>query len=364
MKFIIYAILILAAAAIWQLVRVVELAAKLKGVDPNRVTERDNRMNARFFFIFMIALWVTSLWQLWAFSDDLLPESASAHGVDIDWLMNFNMIIIWTVFLLTNTALFVMAWKYYGRDGQRATYYPHNNKLEMLWTGVPAIVLFIIIFFGIRLWNSTLAPAPSEVNLVEVYGKQFSWTVRYAGDDNNLGKANYKMIYDVNILGVDSSDANAKDDIIVGDTLFIPVGEEVNFRFRSQDVIHSAYFPHFRAQMNVVPGMETFFHFKPTITTDSMRIITNNPEFDYVLLCNKICGASHYNMQIKIVVGTPEQYTAFLDRHARFLLPSKAAEREAAKAATAETENKMAPSNDSLKNDSLKNDTLGAKKGK
>jgi cytochrome c oxidase subunit II len=134
MKFIIYAILILAAAAVWQLIRVVELAAKLKGVDPNKVTERDNRMNARFFFIFMIALWITSLWQLWAWSDDLLPEAASEHGANVDWLMNFNMAIIWVVFLLTNTALFIMAWKYYGRNGQRATYYPHNNKLEMLFS--------------------------------------------------------------------------------------------------------------------------------------------------------------------------------------------------------------------------------------
>lgn len=328
MKFIIYAILILAAAAVWQLIRVVELAAKLKGVDPNKVTERDNRMNARFFFIFMIALWVTSLWQLYAFSDDLLPEAASEHGAEIDWLMNFNMLIVWIVFLLTNTALFGMAWKYYGRAGQRATYYPHNNRLEMLWTGVPAVVLFIIIFLGIRLWNSTLAPADKSVRMVEVYGRQFDWFARYSGDDNQLGKANYKLIYDVNVLGVDSSDHAAADDVFIGkgDTLFLPVNEEVNFRFRSQDVIHSAYFPHFRAQMNVVPGMETFFHFKPTKTTEDMRKITGNPAFDYVLLCNKICGASHYNMQMMIYVGTKEEYTAFMARHKKFLEAPKAEE--------------------------------------
>jgi cytochrome c oxidase subunit 2 len=321
MKFIIYAILILAAAAVWQLIRVVELAAKLKGADPNKVTERDNRMNARFFFIFMIALWVTSLWQLWAYSDDLLPPAASEHGTEIDWLMNFNMIIIWIVFLLTNTALFVMAWKYYGRDGQRATYYPHNNKLEMLWTGVPAIVLFIIIFLGIRLWNSTLAPADKSVRLVEIYARQFDWFARYSGSDNALGKSNYKLILGANELGLDSSDANAADDVILSkaDTLFLPVNEEVNFRLRSQDVIHSAYFPHFRAQMNVVPGMETFFHFKPTKTTAEMREITGNPEFDYVLLCNKICGAAHYNMQMKIYVGTKEEYDAFMSRKTVFL---------------------------------------------
>lgn len=324
MKFLIYVILILAAAALWQLVRVVELSAKLKGIDPNKVTERDNRMNGRFMFIFMISLWVTSIWQLVAYQDILLPESASEHGISIDWLMNFNMLIIWIVFLLTNSALFFMAWKYYGRDGARATYYTHNNKLEMLWTGVPAVVLFVIVFLGIRLWDSTTAPADKNVRVIELYAKQFSWTARYAGEDNKLGAANYKLILDANVLGLDSSDVAVADDIIITDTVFLPVNEEVNFRMRSQDVIHSAYMPHFRAQINCVPGMETFFHFKPIKTTEEMRVITGNPEFDYLLLCNKICGASHYNMQLKIVVGTKEQYSAFIKRHTPFL-PGKMA---------------------------------------
>jgi cytochrome c oxidase subunit 2 len=326
MKFVIYFILILAAAAIWQLVRVVELSAKLKGVDPNKVTDKDNKLNSRLMFLFMIFLWTFSLWCLFNYKDRLLPVSASEHGVDIDWLMNFNMIVIWIVFLMTNTFLFIMAWKYYGRSDRRADYFAHNNKLEMLWTGVPAVVLFVIIFMGIRLWNKTLHPAESNVRVVEVYAKQFSFTARYSGDDNKLGKANYRLIMDANVLGLDSSDVAGHDDVIISDTLFIPVNEEVNFRFRSQDVIHSAYFPHFRAQMNMVPGMETFFHFKPVVTTEEMRKITGNPEFDYVLLCNKICGAAHYNMQIKIVVGTKEQYEAFMNRHTEFLPAEKTAQ--------------------------------------
>jgi cytochrome c oxidase subunit II len=179
----------------------------------------------------------------------------------------------------------------------------------------------VIIFLGIRLWNSTLAPADSSVRLVEIYARQFDWFARYSGGDNQLGKSNYKLIMGVNELGLDSSDAASADDVILpkSDTIFLPVNEEVNFRMRSQDVIHSAYFPHFRAQMNVVPGMETFFHFKPTITTDSMRLITGNPQFDYVLLCNKICGASHYNMKMMIYVGTKKQYEDFMKRKAKFL---------------------------------------------
>lgn len=336
MQLLIYIILILAAAAIWQLVRVVELSAKLKGVDPNKVTERDNRMNGRLMLFVYFALMAFCIWQYEEYKDMMLPISGSAHGEDIDWLMNFNLILITVVFVITNFLLFFMGFKYYGRKGQKAIFYPHNNKLEMLWTGVPAVVLFIIIFLGIKLWNGVMEPAPKEARLVEIYAQQFNWKVRYSGADNELGKASYRLIRDDNELGIDSTDATAFDDVIVNDTLFLPVNEEVNFSIRSRDVLHSAYFPQFRAQMNCVPGMKTYFHFKPVRTTAQMRQEESvkklmaevnatrakegkEPvEFDYLLLCNKICGASHFNMQLKIVVGTKAEYEAFMKRRQPF----------------------------------------------
>ena len=146
-----------------------------------------------------------------------------------------------------------------------------------------------------------------------------------------------------NILGVDESDPNAQDDVIVTE-LHLPVGKPILFKMRSQDVLHSAYMPHFRAQMNCVPGMVTQFAFTPTVTTAEMR---QNPdiqnkvkninelrverqaeieeagqdllyEFDYLLLCNKICGKSHYNMQMKIVVETQEEFDAWIKEQKTF----------------------------------------------
>jgi cytochrome c oxidase subunit 2 len=207
----------------------------------------------------------------------------------------------------------------------------------MLWTGVPAVVLFIIIFLGIRLWNDTMSLAPKGTRVIEIYAQQFSWKARYSGADNKLGKSNYRFTDDAtNPLGLDSTDADGYDDIIISDTIFLVKGDEVDFEMRSRDVLHSAYFPHFRAQMNVVPGMQTYFHFKPIFTTDEMRkqesTIKNMAgvnkarkemgkepvQFDYLLLCNKICGASHFNMQILVYVGTADQYRAFIDRHKPF----------------------------------------------
>lgn len=118
---------------------------------------------------------------------------------------------------------------------------------------------------------------PSEDELkdvveMELYARQFDWTIRYAGEDGKLGKAHVRFVEGANIVGIDPSDPNEKDDKLVSGDFMIPVGRPVRFQIRSQDVIHSAYMPHFKAQMNAVPGMETFIAFlKPTITTADMR---------------------------------------------------------------------------------------------
>ena len=114
---------------------------------------------------------------------------------------------------------------------------------------------------------------------------------------------------------------------------------EVEFVFRSRDVIHSAYMPHFRAQMNTVPGVPTRFKMTPTITTDSMRMVLNDPDFDYILLCNKVCGAAHFNMQMKVVVESEEQYNAWLESQEEFLADKEEAADTDARAEVAGSEN-------------------------
>ena len=199
-----------------------------------------------------------------------------------------------------------------------------------------------------------------EVLYVEVYAKQFGWDIRYSGNDNVLGKANVRFIDGVNAVGVDMSDPNAQDDVLTKE-LRLPVGKKVVLKMRSQDVLHSAYLPHFRAQMNCVPGMVTQFAMTPTVTTTEMRgrqeivdrvnkinearnkhsqklVEKGEPGlepyvFDYILLCNKICGRSHYNMQAKIVVESPQEFKKWLSEQPR--LGKQVAEEKAAAAAPA-----------------------------
>lgn len=329
-QFLVYVAIVLTVVAVGYLVRVYELAINIKGKSPHEVTEKDNRLMGRIMLTFLITFFVFIIWQLRTFGPRTLPQAASEHGVGLDWLFNFNMGILWFVFVITHITLFYFAYKYYGRANNKATFFPHNNKLEMIWTVIPAIVLAFIIIFGLKAWNKITAVASPDSMVVELYAKQFDWTARYAGKDNVLGAANYKLITPTNELGMDSLSKEGMDDIIVKNEFHLPVGKEVEFKFRARDVIHSAFFPHFRAQMNCVPGMTTMLHFTPIITTAEMRKkadvieLMNGinevrakkgekpEEFNYILLCNKICGNSHYNMQMTIVVETQEEYDKWI----------------------------------------------------
>lgn len=336
-KLLIYVAIILLIIAVAQLVRVFELASELKGSKNNEVNYKDHRNQGRMMFAFLIAFMAFCLWQTLKYKDSLLPEAASVHGKDLDWLMWFNMSIIGIVFVIINILLFYFSYKYYSRPDLQATYYPHNNKLELIWTVVPAAALAVIIILGLKMWNTITEPAQDDAIVIELYAKQFDWTARYAGKDNKLGHSNYKLIEGSNALGMDTLDPVGADDIIVRNELHIPVGKQIEFKIHSRDVIHSAFMPHFRIQMNAVPGMTTSMHMTPSITTEEMRkhpeVITQMKmindrraakgeepyEFNYVLLCNKICGASHSNMQMNVVVETPEQYEAWLAKQKPYL---------------------------------------------
>jgi len=320
-----------------QLLRIIELSRGLKKTKEWQITDTDNNMMGKAMITFMVLFFIFFFWQVERWIDRSLPPAASEHGVLIDQLWDANMYLITFVFLVTNFFLFWFAYKYRGNSKNKAVYYPHNNKLEMLWTVVPAVALTFIIIFGLKYWNEIMddAKEPNRVT-IELYAKQFDWSARYTGKDGKLGESDFRQISGSNSVGMDTADVAGFDDIIVKNEFHIPVGREIELVMRSRDVIHSAYLPHFRAQMNCVPGMITYFKFKPTKTTAEMRkdpytlmmmaginkqraLENKEPvEFDYLLLCNKICGASHYNMQMNVVVDTEEDYQAWIAKQKAF----------------------------------------------
>lgn len=333
---VLLAILLLIIAG-HQLLRVIELSRGLKKSSEWRITDTDNNMMGKAMLWFMVLFFAFFVWQVVRWNDRGLPGSASEHGLKIDTLWDWNMYLITFVFFVTNFFLFWFAYKYRGNSKSRAEFFPHDNRLELAWTIVPAIVLAFVIIFGLKYWNEIMSEAnePNRV-VVELYAKQFDWTARYAGKDGKLGTSDFRQITGSNAVGMDTTDLAGNDDVLVRNEFHIPVGREIEFFMRSRDVIHSAYMPHFRAQMNCVPGMITSFKFKPIKTTAQMRkdayVIQlmaginkqrekegKEPvEFDYLLLCNKICGASHYNMQMNIIVDTEADYNAWLAKQKAF----------------------------------------------
>jgi cytochrome c oxidase subunit 2 len=339
---LIFLVLVLIGIAIWQLTKIFDLTQV--GVDSENsevANDKDNAVNGYLMFAFVGFIYIFTIYSVVKWGDLVLGTPASEHGADVDNLMNISFILIFFVQTVTQFLLHFFAFKYRGRKGQKALYFADNNKLEAIWTIIPVIVLAGLILYGLYTWNEIMYYEEEEdVIYVELYAKQFGWEARYAGEDNTLGKANVRYIEGINTLGVDLADPAAQDDKVVTE-LHLPKGKKVVFKMRSQDVLHSAYMPHFRAQMNCVPGMVTQFAFIPTVTTVEMRedeaikfkvdkinkirakksieLAANGEEaldpyiFDYLLLCNKICGASHYNMQMKIVVDTPEDFKKWLN---------------------------------------------------
>jgi len=340
---LILTVLVLVAIAIWQMTKIFELS-QINAVDSQVANDEDNRINGYLLFGFLIFIYGITIFSFWKYTKFLLPEAASAHGAEYDYLMLVSFVIIFIVQTITQALLHYFGYKYKGKKGNKALFYADNDRLEFIWTIIPVVVLAGLILWGLYTWTNIMDINDDDDPLiVELYAQQFNWTARYAGEDNVLGGANVRMI-DIdkaNILGIDESDLNASDDIIVKE-LHLPVGRKVNFKMRSQDVLHSAYMPHFRAQMNCVPGMTTQFSFTPITTTADMRL---NPdvvdkvrrtnairaekaaegqensdpwEFDYILLCNKICGKSHYNMQMKIIVEEEEEYNKWIAQQKTF----------------------------------------------
>ena len=302
---------LLTIAAMVQLVRVNELLSEITNKDPNAVTDDDNNKNGILFLIIGFGFLAFVIWQMITWDHLLLPPASSVHGAEIDTLMKVSMALILVVFFALSPMLFYFAYKYRGRKGNKAYFFAHNNKLEVAWTVIPTIVLTALIIYGLRTWDRAMNSDISKATVIEVYSKQFDWTARYSGSDNILGDANYKLVEGRNTLGVDINDKNAADDIVVRE-VHLPVNKPVLLKLRSRDVIHSAYLPHFRVQMNCVPGLSTQFAFTPTKTTADMKE-NEGEEFEYVLLCNKICGSAHFNMQMKFIVESEKDYNKWLD---------------------------------------------------
>ena len=192
------------------------------------------------------------------------------------------------------------------KEGRVAAYEPENNKLELWLTVVTGVGVAALLAPGLVVW-SQFVTVPDDATDVEVVAQQWYWSYRLPGKDGILGIVDNRLITDDNPLGIDPDDPNGQDDVVIeGDELHLPIGKPVKMVLRSVDVLHDYYVPQFRAKMDMVPGMVTYFWFEPT------RV----GEFE--VLCAELCGIGHAFMRGAVFIDTEEQYQIWLQDQLTF----------------------------------------------
>jgi cytochrome c oxidase subunit 2 len=315
---LLFLLLCVVIAVIGKILKVYDLTQQIQG----KKEINWNNLMAGICMVFLLFGLYGAYWEFTVQGSMTLPEAASVHGVRIDEMFTVTTVITMFVFFVTQILLFSFLFKYKFNKKRRAYYLPHNNTIEKIWTIIPAVVLTILVVFGFFTWqtitDSTDAKGEIASLNVDVTGHQFAWELRYPGKDMKLGAIDYRLVSGTNVLGIDYKDKNSFDDLRA-DTLVLPVNRSVRLNIHAQDVIHSVYMPHFRVQLNAVPGLPTFFKFTPTITTAEMRSRLDDPNFEYLLYCNKICGGGHYNMQKVVRIVTEAEYQQWIARQKPYL---------------------------------------------
>lgn len=320
-----------------QISRVRELSASIHGeASTNRkATDR----NGYGLMVFMVVFLVLTVGSALYYKDDMIGygpwAAASAHGGVIDAMINQTLFFTGIVFVLTHIALFYFAYKYRQTANKTASYISHDNRLEIIWTAIPTVVMTYLVVGGLDAWNSVMADVPADAqigfqyNEIEATGYQFAWDIRYPGEDNLIGTKNFRLISGTNPLGQDWEDSKNHDDFMPSE-IVLPVGKPVRVRITSKDVLHDFYLPHFTVKMDAVPGMPTYFVFTPIISTDSMRNrlrkeaawnVPSDPEdatsaprwqtFNYELACAELCGTGHFSMRRIVRIVSDEEFEAW-----------------------------------------------------
>ncbi len=340
--FIIITLIVLVFIIIYQISKASEYATVLRG------QEKMNAQANRAIAWLLVIMFILGMWGIWEcnelFKGRLLPKAACRTGENYDSMFNYTIAVTGFVFFLTQGILFWFCFRFQSTDKRTTFFFAHNNKLELIWTTIPAIAMAILVAIGLRNWYDVTSPAPANATVVEVVGKQFNWLIRYPGADNELGKRDFRKISDANnVLGLDWSDPHNQDDIISQNgELHVVVNKPVKLLICSRDVIHDVGLPHFRLKMDAVPGITTTLWFVPTITTAEMKKITNNPDFVYEIACDQLCGKGHYSMRGTVIVQTQAEYDAWMLMQQAYSIGNNPA-------TPAPAETKPAPKTDSVK---------------
>ncbi|MFM1775445.1 MAG: hypothetical protein RJA53_1055 [Bacteroidota bacterium] len=311
--FLTIAVVVLIFVVIFQIAKASEYVSVLKGEEVSR--KQNNKINGFLMVVFLV-LGLVGVWYCNELLYDktlLVQDAASVEGARVDSMLWVTLAVTGIVFIATQVILFVFAYKYQEDTNRKVVFFAHSTKLELIWTVIPAIALTVLVVIGLRNWFLFTGEPPKNAMVVEVTGKQFGWIYRYPGKDGSFGKKYYKNIDNAsNSLGLIWDDELAQDDIVMEQTVYLIKGKPVKLVLGSRDVIHDVGLSHFRLKMDAVPGIPTTMWFTPKYTTKEMKELTGNPNFQYEISCDQMCGNGHYSMKGVIEVVDQEEFDAIM----------------------------------------------------
>lgn len=242
-------------------------------------------------FHFLSPWWWTPIASNWGYIDDTIIITFWITGAV------FTAIVLFVAYCV---------YRFHHRPGSKAHYEPENKKLEWWLTGGTSLGVAAMLAPGLIVWNQFIT-VPDGATEVEIIGQQWTWNYRFPGSDNRLGTFDTRQVSEDNPLGLNVDDPNGRDDIVIqGEVLHLPLGKPVKILLRSIDVLHDFYVPEFRAKMDMIPGMVTYFWFTPTRTGT------------YDVLCAELCGKGHPYMRGKVVIEPESDYQAWLQAQRTF----------------------------------------------
>jgi cytochrome c oxidase subunit 2 len=210
------------------------------------------------------------------------------------------------VFIAVCLFMVYCVFKFSYKEGRKVEYKPEDNKLEIILTVATTLGVAALLAPGLIVWNQFINTPSNAIN-IEVMAWQWNWQYRLPGEDEKLGTSNVLNINDENPFGINLDDPNGKDDILIQSSeLHLKTNRPVKILLKSVDVLHNFYVPQFRAKMDAVPGLVTYYWFEP------------NKEGDYEVLCAEYCGVGHYGMRAKVVVDNEENYKKWLEQQETF----------------------------------------------
>jgi len=336
---------ILLVIVLVQIAKINEISEQLKGEEES--LESSSKTHSWWLMVFGVVLMGSFAWSAMYYANYMLGygphESASEHGGKIDSMFNVTAFFTIVVFVMCHIALFWFTYKFRYKPGRKTLFLPHDNRLEMIWTGVPAFVMVFLVVKGLVSWNEIMSDISEGEDYMEIEATawQFAWNLRYPGKDGKLGVKDFRLIKPgKNELGQDWNDERNLDDFN-SDELVVPKGKKIRVRITARDVLHNFYLPHFRVKMDAVPGIPTYFIFTPIKTTEEYRQelrkypeynVPSDPSdpnsppkwqtFNYELACAELCGKGHYSMRRLVKVVTPEEFEKWNASQKSFYLSS------------------------------------------